>query len=176
MKKTYPPALGRAVRFLIAVCCVVFGTVGLHAEELSLEQALSLALSNNDELNKSKTALEQAKRAAVFSWNAFMPNISASGSISNRHPINPKADPTDSWSASGGITLSLTAAIPVRMKLAVVKQQTEEANYREAERTLTVDVSKSFYQLLADKENISILRDNLELTKSQYEQSRRNYQ
>jgi multidrug efflux system outer membrane protein len=61
------------------------------------------------------------------------------------------------------------------MMLAETSLKSRRETYREAELTLASTVSTGFYKLLADKANIDILRDNLELTRTQYEQTRRNY-
>jgi multidrug efflux system outer membrane protein len=61
------------------------------------------------------------------------------------------------------------------MMLAETRLKSERETYREAELALVSAVSTEFYKLLADKANIDILRDSLELTRIQYEQTRRNY-
>ena len=167
-----PCAALRACLFL----CLTAPAAAQQADALPLDQAVELALKNDVSLSQKETTLEQAKRAAAFSWNALMPNITISGSISNAHPIKPAGDATESWSASGSASLQLTAAIPARMALASVRHKTEEQNYREARLQLVSAVSAAFNNLLAAKANIEIQRDNLELTRTQYEQTRRNYE
>jgi multidrug efflux system outer membrane protein len=162
-------------RALRVACFFAISAACLSAQELTLDRALELARANNLTLAARKTALEQAERNAAFSWNSFMPNINLSGNIGNTHPINPSGDPANSWGASGGASLSLNAGIPSNMMRAETRLKSERETYREAELALVSSVSTGFYKLLADKANIEILRDNLQLTRTQYEQTRRNY-
>jgi multidrug efflux system outer membrane protein len=152
-----------------------FAAVRLPALELTLDRALELALANNITLAKEKTALGQAEREAVFSWNQFMPDINFTGTISSAHSFKPQTSPGASWGASGKASLTLTSAIPVKMKQASVNFKIAQEKYRTAEFALVSSVSTGFYKLLAAKADIGILRDNLQLTRTQYEQTKRNY-
>ncbi|MDR1786480.1 MAG: TolC family protein [Spirochaetaceae bacterium] len=192
MKTPVPPR-----RLLLLIMTALLCAAAPGAEDFSLEQALELALGNNADLAAKKVALEQARREAAFSWNALWPNLSLTGGISNTHPIDPAGDGTtswsagigtastdpitfsfaasDIWSASVGVNVKPIAAVPVQMRLAAVKLLSEGETYLEAERALITEVSTGFFKLLADRENIEILRAALALSKRQYEETMQKY-
>ena len=58
---------------------------------VTLEEALDLALEGNTSLQAQGVALESSRRAAQSSWNAFLPGISLSGSLSNSHSFTGKS-------------------------------------------------------------------------------------
>jgi outer membrane protein TolC len=97
--------------------------------------------------------------------------------VGHSHQIYPSgaaaSDPT--WSITGEVRFSLKGDVPAQMKLAAVSLRTAEAAYLDAELTLISTVSTTFYQLLADKENLTILRDAMTLYQSQYEETKRKY-
>jgi multidrug efflux system outer membrane protein len=147
----------------------------LSAETWTLERALETALKNNAELRASELSLRQAERAARNSWNEFLPDISAQTGISQSHTLAPNASNTDTWNASAGASLTFTAAIPGQMRRQQIAHEKAAAAHQNALLQLTTGVSKTFYQLIADRANIDILRANQELTRRQYDQVRRNY-
>jgi len=193
-----PKRPARSALALAALAALLLAaSARLTAEDLTLEDALSLAEAGNAALALQKTALEQAKRAASYSWNALLPNVSLSGSITNTHPIDPagdgettwsagaasassdplafSAEASSAWSASVGINLKPIAAVPVQMKSASAALRREEETYREALAALRTSVSTGFYRLLADKENTGILRDALALARNQYEETQKKH-
>ncbi|AEF80848.1 TolC family protein [Leadbettera azotonutricia] len=159
------------VAFFALVGCGV-----LIAESLTLEKALDAALKNNADLKKSELAAYQALREKNNTWNMFLPSMTASLGVANTHPIRPEGDPSNSWSASASVSLQLSAAMPANAKLLGFKAQAAEEAYDNARRTLVTQVSTNFYALLAENQNIEILRTDLELKKQQYEQTSKNYQ
>lgn len=142
---------------------------------ISLEEAQQLALEGNATLRSERLSLEASRREAQSRWNAFLPGISLGGSISNNHGITAPTSSSWSWSASGGLSLSLTAGIPVQMQLAALRYEIAEANYQNQVRTILSSVARSFYNLLTSTKNLSVLEDNVALTRRQYEQARLNY-
>lgn len=146
-----------------------------RADVVTLEEALDLALEGNATLQAQSITLESSRRAAQSSWNAFLPGISLSGSLSNSHGFTSGSDSQWSWGASGGLSLSLTAGIPVQMKLTALRYEMAQTSYESQVQTVMANVSSSFYGLLTAKKNLQVLEDNLALTRQQYEQSRANY-
>jgi len=142
---------------------------------VTLEEALDLALEGNTSLQAQGVALESSRRAAQSSWNAFLPGISLSGSLSNSHSFTSGSEAQWNWGASGGLNLSLTAGIPVQMKLTALQYEMAQISYESQVQTIMANVSNSFYKLLTAKKNLEVLEDNLALTKEQYEQSQVNY-
>lgn len=153
---------------------------------ISLEEAQQLALEGNATLRSQQLALEASKREAQSRWNSFLPGISLSGSLSNSHNIySPSVSGAGaggtggnsswSWGASAGLNLSLTAGIPVQMQLASLRYELAQTNYESQRQSILSSVASSFYNLLTSTKNLTVLEDNVSLTRQQYEQARLNY-
>jgi outer membrane protein TolC len=154
---------------------MAFGVAALTTA-LTLEDAIAIALENNSDLKSGAVDLaDKGRRKNAASWNWALPGVSVSGGISNTHPINPAGDSSSTWNASGSIGLTFTAGVPLRIILAETQYKISELAYARARQTLVKTVSVTFYTLLAEKENIEILENNLELLKTQYEQTEQNY-
>jgi len=163
---------------LLCALLLAFGGAAPGAREFSLDEALALAAANNTSLAAKKTALEQARRTARFSWNALLPSVSVSGGLSQSHELYKDPSETDpaSWNARGGVSLTFSSDVPAQMKLAAVNLSIEEEVYGEAERALVSEVSTKFYELLADRDNLAILKDALVLAQNQYEETKRKHE
>lgn len=163
-----------------------------HSLYITLAEAQKLALEGNATLRSQQLSLEASKREAQSRWNFFLPGISLSGSLSNSHSIyspqssapggggggaggNSSGNSAWSWSASGGLNLSLTAGIPVQMKLASLRYEIAQTNYESQRQNILSSVASSFYNLLTSTKNLTVLEDNVALTRQQYEQARQNY-
>ena len=153
---------------------------------ISLEEAQLLALEGNATLRSQQLSLEASKREAQSRWNSFLPGISLSGSLSNSHNLySPSGSSAGgggtggnsswNWSASGGVSLSLTAGIPVQMQLATLRYELAQTNYESQRQTILSSVASSFYNLLTSTKNLTVLEDNVSLTRQQYQQARLNY-
>ena len=163
------------------------GEVAATGSAVTLKEAQALALEGNATLRAQRLTLEAARRSSQARWNSFLPGINLGGSVSNSHTIvdgssgsgagTPAAGGNANWSwgISGGVSLSLTAGIPVQMQLAALGYEIARTNYQLQLQTVMANVASSFYNLVAEAKNLSVLEDNLELTRSQYEQSRQNY-
>ncbi|MBO5237140.1 MAG: TolC family protein [Spirochaetaceae bacterium] len=141
---------------------------------ISLEEAKNLALKNNSTLKAQKVKLDAATRTKDASWNVFLPSLSLSGGLSNSH-LNEAGNTSWSWSASTGLSIGLTASIPSKLKQINLTYETELTNYSEVKQSIETQVANSFYNLIAEAENIKILEDSLNLSEQQYEQAKRNY-
>ncbi len=142
---------------------------------VTLEEARSLALTGNADLRSQRLSLDSARRSSQSRWNAFLPGISLNGGISNSHGITDGSASSWGWNASSGLTLSLTAGIPVQMRLAALGYELAQTNYQMQLQTVMASVASSFYNLVAEAQSLAILADNVELTRQQYEQARSDY-
>ena len=161
-----------------------------HSLYITLEEAQKLALEGNATLRSQQLSLEASRRESQSRWNSFLPGISLSGSLSNSHTIytpkssglggggasgNSSGNSAWSWGASGGLNLSLTAGIPVQMKLASLRYELAQINYESQRQTILSSVASSFYNLLTSTKNLTVLEDNVALTRQQYQQALQNY-
>lgn len=144
---------------------------------LSLEDALERGLENNLTLKKNLLDLADAEYAANHLWSEIFPAISGSASAGygsalfsgNGFELNERGQ---TLSAGLGINLSLNAGIPFSMKNIRLAYQARLLNYEDARRQLEIQITKNFYSLIADRDNLAYLEDILSLAERQYERNR----
>ena len=140
---------------------------------LSLEDALERGLENNLTLKKNLLDLADAEYAANHLWSEIFPAISGSASAGygsalfsgNGFELNERGQ---TLSAGLGINLSLNAGIPFSMKNIRLAYQARLLNYEDARRQLEIQITKNFYSLIADRDNLAYLEDILSLAERQY--------
>lgn len=141
--------------------------------EITIEDAIELVKANNPELKKQKLNLEDAKRTSENRWNKFLPNLSASASVSNGHDFAQSSN--WNWKAGAGASLSFSFGLPATIQQAKLNYLIEQTNYEKLESQTISEVSTKFYSLIAEQQNIQILKESQKLAKNVYEQTLRNY-
>jgi len=160
--------------FLMAFWCVsaLFPAV---SPALSLEDAVKQGLENSLNLKKNLIDLSSAEYSAKRLWAEVFPSISGSAGISysgselftgdgfelNKERLN--------TSVNGRINLGLNAGIPYAMKNIKLAYQTRLLNYEDARNQLEIQITKNFYSLIADRDNLASLEYMLQLAQRQYE-------
>ena len=74
--------------FVILAGSVVFADEK-QVVKLTLDDAVEYALKNSRTLKSSDIDLEMKKRASSTSWNVFLPNVQATGTMSRANDYNP---------------------------------------------------------------------------------------
>lgn len=143
------------------------------AQEITIENAIVLAKENNPDLKKQKLNLEDARRKSQNKWNKFLPNMSASANFSNGHDFQGSSN--WDWRASAGANLSFSFALPSSIQQIQLTYLIEQTNYQKLESQTISTISTSFYSLIAELQNIQILKESQNLAKNVYEQTKRNY-
>ena len=144
---------------------------------LSLDEAVGLGIGNSLELRRNSMDLASASYSAERLWSELFPTISASAGISYSDTLFSEARPgavnnNPSASASFGINLGLNAGIPFAMKNIVLGYQARLLSYEDARNQLELRITRGFYGLIADRDNLLVLTDILELAGLQYERDR----
>jgi multidrug efflux system outer membrane protein len=144
---------------------------------LSLDEAVRRALEENLDLKKKLIDLSTAEYASKNLWAEIFPNINAgaeaaystglfaeNGFVLDKNGLN--------YSVSAGVSLTLNAGIPHAMKIIKLAYQIRLLEYEDARRQLEIGVARNFYNLIADRENLSHLENNLVLAERQLERDR----
>jgi len=160
--------------FLMAFWCVSV-LFPAAAPALSLEDAVKQGLENSLNLKKSLIDLSSAEYSAKRLWAEVFPTISGSAGISYSGSNLFTGDGFEldkeklSTGVGAGIILSLNAGIPYTMKNIKLAYQTRLLNYEDARNQLEIQITKSFYSLIADRDNLASLEYMLQLAQRQYE-------
>jgi len=147
----------------------------LHAQTqtLTLDQACELALKNSISLQQEAISLELDRISAKSLWAQVFPTISAGGGMSYNIPLNDDAQRSDpSYTATLRVSLGLNAGLPYTMKTISLAYKSGLLNFEQARRQLVLETTKSFYDLLAQKDNLQVLEAAMTLAVEQMERDR----
>ena len=150
----------------------------LHANTLtlSLEDSIERGIENSLNLQKSLIDLSIAEYSANRLWAEVFPTISGSlgASYESRFFSGDGFEMNKDGarnSASLGVTLSLNAGIPYTIKNIQLLYQTRLLQYEDARNQLEIQLTKNFFSLIADRDNLAVFADILNLAQRQYERN-----
>jgi outer membrane protein len=136
-----------------------------------METAIEAAVKASIDLRKSVLDLEAAAYSAERLWAEMFPSISLSGGLNYGTNLftgeNQFSPDGFGYSVSAGLRVSFNAGIPYAMKLTSLAYQAQLLSYEDARKQLEIQVAKDFYSLIAEKENISVLKAALALAEGQ---------
>ena len=158
--------------FCLFVILGIFCSLGF-AQEITIEKALELAKTNNPDLQKQRLTLQDAQRKSENRWNKFLPNLSANANVSNGHDF--KESSQWNWKASAGANLSFSFGLPTSIQQAQLDYLQQKTTYEKLEAQTISSISSTFYSLIAEQQNIQILKESQKLAQDVYNQTRRNY-
>ena len=146
-----------------------------HTEtELGPDEAVRLALENNLSLKKSQIDIAASGYSEKRLWSEVFPSISASASAGYTNKLFGSMEPNNSgfrYSMGLGVNIGLNAGIPYSMKSIKLAHQSNLLRYEDACNQLSILITKRFYSLIAEKNNILLLEEILNLAERQYERS-----
>ncbi|MFO7782956.1 MAG: TolC family protein [Spirochaetia bacterium] len=178
------------------------GASGSSIQDVTIidaETAVQLALANNLGVELQDIDVRKAKRLVDNAWTVFIPQVSASGSLSRVNEVQditglaPVPDPVLTVPGAFAVTpfeeegnrwrvgAELSAGLSVNLQIIRNIQQTVQQydlgviNLQDAKAQLRRDVRKQFYELLSQQENIRITRESIETAEERFEQTQINY-
>jgi multidrug efflux system outer membrane protein len=142
--------------------------------QLGLDNAVKLALENNLSLKKSEIDLAASGYSAKHLWSEIFPAINANTSLGYTSPLVSGDgfvydDSGRRYTFGFGVSLGLNAGIPYSFKSIKLAHQSNLLRYEDACNQLSIQVTKKFYALVAEKNNLSLLEEILNLAEKQYE-------
>jgi outer membrane protein TolC len=155
---------------LIAVLAPLSGERKLGANE-----AVALAIANNDSLKQSAISLEAKRRALGLAWNELLPSLGASGGIAETRIASDADSSSLAAQASLSASLSLSASIGESRKLLRLALEGEIIAYDASCAKLELQVRKKVCAILLDAENLKVARQNIEREDQSYAQTEQRY-
>jgi outer membrane protein TolC len=151
------------------------------APVLTLDRAVELALENSIDLQRRLIDLRNAEFAANRLWAELFPGVSASLGLSYGSALftgggfQSSADNLN-YTANLGLSLQLNPALSPAMRIAALAYQTSLSDYENARRLLAIEISGTFYSLIAEREKLSLLEGTRALADLQLEKTRTGFQ
>ena len=145
----------------------------LLVNELDLDEAVRLALNNNLNLKKTGIDLAASGYAEKNLWAEIFPTISANAGIGYRDAVfSPSPNNAGlNYSFGLGISLGLNAGIPYTIKNIKLAHEGNILKYEDACNQLSIQITKTFYALLAGQNNLVRFEEDLNLAQRQYERN-----
>ncbi|MFP3960215.1 MAG: TolC family protein, partial [Spirochaetaceae bacterium] len=166
------------------------------------ETAVQLALAKNLGVRIEDLQVRTAKRMVDNAWTVFIPEVSASGRLSRVNEVQDRTGlapvPDSEVVPPGGVydwvapfeeegnrwnlSTELSATLSVNLEIIRGIQQTLQqyelgvVNLEDAKAQLRRDVQKQFYELLAQQENVRIIRESIETARERFEQTEVNFE
>ena len=132
-------------------------------------------MEHNLNLQKDRIDLETSGFSERNLWSEIFPTINASAGAGFSNALFPGSgssyDGGFTYSAGLGINLSLNAGIPYAIKSIRLAHQGNILRYEDACSQLSVQVTKKYYSLVAERNNLLLLEEILSLARKQYEKS-----
>jgi outer membrane protein TolC len=142
---------------------------------LSLDDAVKQGLENSLNLKKSLLDLSIAEYSANRLWSELFPTINATLGGSLESPLfsgdgfSLSEEGRKRLSAGLGLNLTFNAGIPYTMKNIRLAYQTRLLNYEDARNQLEIQITKIFFSLIADRDNLASLEYIVQLAQRQHE-------
>jgi outer membrane protein TolC len=162
------------------------GSPAPEVRQISIEEAVQLALQNNLQLKSAQITIETRRRAAENSWSQFIPSMTLGANMALPNattdvPANPLAQ-TAAYTAyytSIGLSFQAQLALNVAMFEAMhtleLNYQGGLISYEKARVQMERDVRKSYYNMLLLQENIKLLRQNFQAAEDRVVTAQTNY-
>ena len=163
-----------------AIVWILLGVSGLCAAAepvvLTLNDVIEQALVQSYGLQQKMIDVEVAQMKSRNNWAQVLPGISAGAGLNYSNNLftdtsssqNQSQSPLR-YSTSLSLSLQLNGGIPYTIKNNNLTYQTQIQGYENSRRQLEVQVAKTFYNLIAERQNLDILQDVLTLSERQYD-------
>jgi len=170
--------LQRGCFFIVLLWINIWFPLHANADQivLSLPDALERGIENNLNLKKNLVDLTAAEYSAKRLWSEIFPTISASLGAGYASPLfsgnGPKAG-KENFPVSAGLSINMTlnAGIPYSIKNIKLAYQARLLNFEDALNQLEIQITKNFYSLIADRDNLAVLADMLNLAQLQLDRN-----
>ncbi|QQO11105.1 TolC family protein [Breznakiella homolactica] len=137
---------------------------------LTLDEAISRGIEQSQSLKKNALDLEIAALRANNLWSQVFPGISVGGGLNYGDTLFSDGSTENPLrlSASVNLSLQLNTGIPAAMRNIKLAYTTQLLTYETAERQLELQITKTFFNLMAEQENLALLEEGRRLADAQY--------
>jgi outer membrane protein TolC len=144
----------------------VYQALGAAPRSLSLDEAVGLAVAQDIALQKSGIDLATAEFAARNTWSSIFSVVNPTATLSYGTPLLSGdgfqlGSDRASYNIQTGVNLSFNTGLPQTMKLTALTRQSQQLSYETSVKLVELNVTKSFYTLLAGQDNLSNLENTL---------------
>ena len=144
--------------------------------QLNPDDAISRAIGYNLTLQKQKIDITASGYSEKNLWAEIFPSISAGGSISYGSPLFSGDgfefnDKGFEYRVNLGISFGFNAGVPFTMRSIRLAHQGNILKYEDAVNQLSIQITKRFFALVAEKNNLQLLEEISSLAQRQLTRS-----
>lgn len=162
---------------IIAAVLLLAGTAGAQ-EEISLDQAVQIAIENNHQLKVSRNAVQIAENTAIPGQAGLLPTVSAQGSVNyglNNTGVQVVGQP-DPIEATGAESINLSAGVQASYTVFsgftnknTLEQLKINADLSRAQNRLSIEstimqVYSAYFNVLRAEENLRTLNESRDIS------------
>ncbi len=167
-------------KLIVLIVLIISGLcLQAHAQPLTIEDAIDIALRESSTIFTSERNLDSARKEYENRANVLYPSIQASSTVSrsNEAPVVGMQE-LSPYTLSVGVqgSLRLSPATFDGIKALEHEYSGAAIERQEAEKALRRDVKQSFYNLIYLEESIELLKESMETMKAQYTQALTDFQ
>ncbi len=167
--------------FSVLILSVTAYAQDSQSQEISLQEAIDIALENNYQLKQASNNLNLAESSIKSEYADFAPSISGnlSGSSRKRQQLVRQGD-TQIFedNVTNGLSGSLRADMPIfngfenilSLRISREEKLSSEEKLQRAKEDVIFNAASSFLQVLLDEQLLDIAKENLEASQKQLEQ------
>ena len=159
---------------LTLVLCMCLGSA--FSLDLTVDQAVDMALSNNQSLKSAALDLQMAKDASDVSWNGFLPTVQASGTIQRSHESMTALPVTTAFAGNLAFSFNFNPALISNIELANQKYLAGQITYEQSKAETVRNVKKLFYAILLQQKSLALQEETLANTKTRMDQAQTLYE
>ncbi len=172
-------------KIICAGLLVMFQTTAFAKTILSYDEAVTMAVKNNLELNAARDALKASELNVKSTYGDFLPELNFGLSYSRLTSESKTNTKSTSQSYSSSLTLSQNLfngfSDQASLNLALSKLLTEEANFQDTNAQINIDLKSAFAQYFYARDSLALSRDikkrredNLRMVELRFENGREN--
>jgi len=168
----------KANKILALLLLLILVLTALPARELSIEDALDLAMSSSLQMQNARLELDSLKRQSEDAWGTFLPSMTATGTLGHNNRYNSKManqNPGPFALVSFEFSFSFNMAMVTGIQATRQSYQNGLLSYEEARAKLRVNIEKLYYAIVLQEESLRIKRDTLQVQKERMEQAQTDY-
>lgn len=165
---------------LSAAILLTFMNVCAQQLELTLQQAIDIALDENPTIKVADKEIELKKIADKEAWQALLPEVTATASIQHTllaaemnlggNKFKMGEDNTNTSAIVGSLSLPLFApTVYQNMKLTKTDIELAREQARNSRLDLINQVTKAFYQMLLSQDSYKVMQDSYRISKENFD-------
>lgn len=145
------------------------------AEELTLRDAVELAIVKNLDVQSAREDIQKSKAGDIVAKSALMPSLTIEGSYTRKDGAYALANDKDVYGASIRATQPIYTGGRATALLKQSKAYTESvtANVTATEEDIAYDVVSQFYKVLEQREDVAAAMDSVTLAESHLNEVRK---